>query len=126
MTTETVHIDLASVFSLAREPTTAELEGEGPVSYVIVNAIQDDGLWGPLGAVWLSEDRRRGGFLVSPWAPWEGSEIVRGYRGAIDRHWTPEEIYDYWRGEVWRGSYSTDEERRADSLLLLNELIRAL
>ena len=126
MTADTVRIDPASAFALAEEPTAPELEAEGRVTYLVVNGKQDDGLWGPVGTMWLSEDRRRGGFLVSPWALWEGSEIVRGYRGALERHWTPEQIYGYWQGEVWRGPYSVDEEREAETLLLLSELLNAL
>jgi hypothetical protein len=126
MTADTVRIDLTSAFALAEEPTAPELETEGRVRYLIVNGKQDDGLWGPIGALWLSEDRDRGGFLVNPWALWEGSEVVRGYRGALDRHWSPEQIYGYWQDEVWRGPYSVDEEREAGTLLLLSELVNAL
>jgi hypothetical protein len=126
MTADTVRIDLTSAFALAETPTTPELESEGHVRYLVVSGKQDDGLWGPVGAIWLSGDRRRGGFLVNPWAVWEGSEIVRGFRGALERHWSPEQIYGYWQDEVWRGPYSVDEEREAESLFLLNELVNAL
>jgi hypothetical protein len=115
-----------SPFSLVRSPTTSELETEGPVRYVIVSGRQDDGLWGPLGAVWLSEDRRRGGFLVHPWALWEGSEVVRGFRSALRRGWTPSRIYEYWRREVRPRGSAFREERRSDSLAQLNELVAAL
>jgi hypothetical protein len=126
MTADTVRIDLTSAFALADTPTTTELETEGRVRYLVVNGKQDDGLWGPIGALWLSQDGFRGGFLVNPWALWEGSEVIRGYRGALERHWSPEQIYRYWQGEVWRGSYSVDEEREAGTLFLLNELVNAL
>jgi hypothetical protein len=126
VTTDTVRIDLTSAFALAEEPTAPELEAEGRVRYLVVSGRQDDGLWGPVGAIWLSEDGERGGFLVSPWALWEGSEIVRGYRGALERHWNPAQIYGYWQEEVWRGPYAVDDEREAGTLLLLNELVQAL
>ena len=126
MTAETVRIDLTSAFTLAETPTTPELESEGRVRYLVVSGKQDDGLWGPVGAIWLSEDGRRGGFLVNPWALWEGSELVRGYRGALERHWSAEQIYGYWQDEVWPGPYSVDEERDAETLLLLNDLVQAL
>jgi len=116
----------ASPFALLEELTTDELRSEGAVRYLLVNGRQDDGLWGPLGALWLSEDRLRGGFLVNPWALWAGSEIVRGHRSALARDWTPEAIYGYWQREVWRGTYGVDQERPASSLALLSELVSAL
>ena len=126
MLTDTVHIDLESPFSLAEEPATPELEAEGRVRYLVVSGKQDDGLWGPVGALWVSEDGARGGFLVNPWALWEGSEIVRGYGSALERGWTPEEIYRYWRSEVWPGACVIDDEREAQTLLLLHELVAVL
>jgi hypothetical protein len=122
---DTLQIDLRSAFSW-RDSRHVRPRAEGRVRYLLVSGRQDDGLWGTLGAIWLSEDRARGGFLVNPWALWEGSEIVRGYRGALERRWTPEHVYDYWRCEVWRGPYSVDEELEAGSLLLLSQLVDAL
>lgn len=120
-------IDLSrSPFSVVESPTTAQLGSEGRVSYLLVSGKQDDGLWGPIGALWLSEDGLRGGFLVNPWALWEGSEVVRGYRSALERGWTPEVIYGYWHREVWPRGYTIDEQREAETLFLLNELVAAL
>lgn len=116
----------ASPFTLLEDPTTDELRTEGAVRYLLVNGRQDDGLWGPLGALWLSEDELRGGFLVNPWALWAGSEIVRGHRSALARGWTPETIYRYWQREVWRGTYVVEDERLATSLALLSEVVSAL
>jgi hypothetical protein len=115
-----------SVFAIAEMPSQSELEAEGRVRYLVVSGVQDDGLWGPVGTAWLSEDGRRGGFLVNPSALWEGSEIVRGYRSALRRGWTHERIYSYWKREVWRGSYAVDEEHDAGTLVLLSELISVL
>jgi hypothetical protein len=127
VTQQVMHqLDGGSPFSLIRGSSTRDLEREGSVTYVLLSGRQDDGLWGPMGAVWLSDDGQRGGFLVSPWALWEGSEIVRGYRSALRRGWTAREIYDYWRREVWTRGYTALEERSAESLYLLNELVSAL
>lgn len=115
-----------SAFALAEIPDASELEAEGRVRYLVVNGEQDDGLWGPVGTVWLSEDGHRGGFLVNPSALWEGSEIVRGYKSALERGWTHERIYAYWKREVWRGSYAVDEEHDAGTLVLLSELVNVL
>ena len=115
-----------SPLSLIPPPTTAELRTEGPVRYLLISGRQDDGLWGPLGALWRSEDGERGGFLVHPWALWEGSEMVRCYRSARAHGWSPTEIYRYRAREVWPGSYVVDEERTAASLMLLHELLAAL
>lgn len=119
-------LEPSSPFALLDRPIPLELETQDPVRYLLVNGRQDHGVWGPIGAVWLSEDRQRGGFLVSQWAVWAGSEIIRGHRSAADRGWTPESIYRYWLGELWRGTHSIDEERHAESLALLSDLVAAL
>ncbi|HEX6332316.1 MAG TPA: hypothetical protein VF129_13670 [Actinomycetota bacterium] len=80
----------------------------------------------PVGALWLSADGERGGFLVHPWALWEGSEFARGHRSALLRGWTPATIHRYWQEEVWRGTYAADDEVQAETLLLLNELLSTL
>jgi hypothetical protein len=115
-----------SPFAVVRLPTSFELESEGRVRYIVMQGRQDDGVWGAVGALWLSADEERGGFLVHPWALWEGSEFVRGYRSAILRGWTPVAIYGYWQEEVWRGTYTADGELQAETLLLLNELLSTL
>lgn len=115
-----------SPFELARVATVPELEAEGRVRYLAVSGRQDDGLWGPVGAVWISADGERGGFLVHSWALWEGGEFVRGYRSALERGWSAAAIYDYWRREVWPGTHAVDRERGCETLLLLNELIASL
>jgi hypothetical protein len=117
--------DEASPFALGEPPTTRALETEGPVRYVLVNGRQDDGQWGPLAAVWRSEDGERGGVVVDPWALWAGAEIVRGHESAVRRGWSSEQVYAYWRSEVWPGQV-VDEERTAGSLRLLLELLAAL
>jgi hypothetical protein len=117
--------DETSPFALGEPPTTRALETEGPVRYLLVNGRQDDGHWGPLAALWLSEDRERGGVAVDPWALWAGAEIVRGHESAVRRGWSSEQVYAYWRTEVWPGQV-VDDERRAASLRLLWELLAAL
>jgi len=126
VTETTMRIDPASAFSIAETLTSSELEAEGRVRFLIVNGRQDDGLWGPIGALWLSLDERRGGFLVNPWALWGGSEIVRGFRGALRRGWTPASVYEYWQREVWPRGYTVEEARETESLFLLHELVAAL
>lgn len=115
-----------SPLALIASPDVLELRTPGPVRYLVISGRQDDGLWGPLGALWRSEDGERGGFLVHPWALWEGSEMVRCYRSALAHGWSPEEIYRYWQREVWPGGYVVDEERTAASLALLADLLDAL
>jgi len=122
----TAATDHPSPFALAGSPGITLLQTEGRIRYLILSGRQDDGLWGPIGALWLSKDGRRGGFLVNPWAVWEGSELVRGYRSALDRGWTPSSVYGYWQREVWPRSHTIDEEREIESLFLLNELVAAL
>ncbi|HTG47601.1 MAG TPA: hypothetical protein VK646_08090, partial [Actinomycetota bacterium] len=68
---------------------------EGPIRFLLVSGDRDDGTWGLIGAFWLSIDGTRGGFLVSPEAIWQGSEMVRSFKGAMKRGWTAETIYRY-------------------------------
>jgi hypothetical protein len=125
--TQTTQLGTRSPFAIVRLPASSEIDAERRVRYLLVSGKQDDGIWGPVGALWLSEDGERGGFLVHPWALWEGSEFVRGYRSALQRGWAPAAIYRYWKDEVWRGTYATEsEELEAETLLLLNELLSTL
>jgi hypothetical protein len=117
----------ASPFAPAEAPSTVELQTERAVRYLLVSGRQDDGVWGPVGAVWLSADRRRGGFLIHPWAIDLGTEMVRSYRGALTRGFTASTIYDYWAKEPWTGSnVVVDDERHTETLLLVNELLNVL
>jgi hypothetical protein len=123
---QVVSLGSRSPFSIVEPVSTWEIDAEAPVHYLLVSGKQDDGVWGPVGAIWLSEDARRGGFLVHPWGLFEGSEFVRGYRSAIKRGWVAESIYRYWQREVWRGTYAIDRERRSETLRLLNDLLASL
>jgi hypothetical protein len=115
-----------SPFAPAEAPSTSELETERGVRYLLVSGRQDDGPWGPIGALWLSNDGERGGFLIHPWALDEGTEMLRSFRGALARGFTPPMIYDYWAHEPWTSNVIVDEERRAETLLLVNELLNVL
>lgn len=122
------HTDDASPFATLFEvPTVSDMQLAGRVRYTLVSGRQDDGFWGTMGALWLSQDDERGGFLVHPWALGLGSEMARSYRGALARGFTALSIYSYWRDEVWIGSnVAIAHERDAESLFLLNELVGAL
>jgi hypothetical protein len=115
-----------SRFAAADAPSTLELQS-GRFATCWVSGRQDDGLWGPVGAVWLSADGLRGGFLIHPWTIDLGAEMVRSYLGAIARGFTPSTIFDYWAKEPWTGSnVVVEEERQAEMLLLVNELLNVL
>jgi hypothetical protein len=126
MPAEVLELGMRSPFALLRQPSAPELEREGRVRYLLMNGRQDDGGWGPVGALWLSEDGRRGGVLVHPWALWEGSELVRSYRSAQHRGWTPRAIYGYWQEERRHGDSGAEPELTAETLLLLNELLSTI
>jgi len=83
--------------------------------------------WGVIGALWLSIDGERGGFLVSPGAAWHGSEMVRSFRGALVRGWTEQSIFSYWAGLAGAvGTYMVDPEQRAESLFQVARRVGAL
>src|SRR5262245_52082336 len=115
-----------SAFAVAEAPTSRDLQTDGRVRFLVVSGIQDDALWGPVGALWRSHEGGPDGFIVNRYARWSGSEVARGYRGALGRGWTHAGIYDYWSGEIWRGSYAVDDEQSAETLSLLLDLVRAL
>jgi hypothetical protein len=87
----------------------------------------DGASWGLIGAFWLSLDEERGGFIVSPRALWHGSEMMRSYRGAIDRGWTERSIFAYWSEVAGaEGPYMVDPEARADDLFNVARLLGAV
>jgi hypothetical protein len=64
---------------------------------------------------------------VHPWGIELGSEMVRSYGSALGRGFTPRSIFDYWANEVWTGAnVRIDDERYAETLLLVNELVSVL
>jgi hypothetical protein len=124
-TTRTIRDD-GSPFATVEMPSTSELGSERDVRYLLLSGRQDDGPWGPIGAVWLSKDGERGGFLVHPWAIEAGAEMARGYRGALARGFTPSTVFEYWAGEPWTPNVVVDEQRRVETLLLVRELLDVL
>jgi hypothetical protein len=117
----------ASPFAPVETPSVLELRTERRVRYLLVSGRQDDGLWGAIGAMWLSADGERGGFLIHPWAVDNGTEMVRSHRNALARGFTPADVFDYWANEPWTGAnLIVDEERSAETLLLVNELLAVL
>ena len=60
MTVATVPITFssASAFAVAEMPRSSALDAERRVRFLVVSGRQDDGFWGSVGALWLSEYRR--------------------------------------------------------------------
>jgi hypothetical protein len=104
-----------------------QLNAEGEVRYLLVSGERDDTTWGIIGALWLSSDSERGGFLLSPDALWPGWEMVRSYRGALARGWTDEGIFSYWDEQTGSlGTYMVDPQRPADSLFEVARVVGAI
>jgi hypothetical protein len=100
---------------------------EGPVRFLLVSGGRDSGRWGLVGAFWLSIDGARGGFLVSPEAIWQGSEMVRSFRGALARGWSAEEVYRWWQAQVGAvGNVMIDPQQHADTLFQVARRVGAL
>jgi hypothetical protein len=103
------------------------LHAEGPVRFLLVSGERDDATWGIIGTFWLSSDRARGGFILSPDALWHGSEMARSYRSALSRGWSEEQIFSYWNDQTGsRGTYMVGPPREADTLFEVARLIGAL
>jgi hypothetical protein len=117
-----------SPFSTAPTPVhVPDLLSEGPVRFLLLSGDLDDGSWGLIGAFWLSIDSGRGGFILSPEALWNGSEMVRSYRGAIARGWSDEEIYVYWQSLTGvAGAYMVDPQQHADNLFQVARRVGAV
>jgi hypothetical protein len=104
-----------------------QLKSEGEVRYLLVSGERDDTTWGIIGAIWLSNDAERGGFLVSPDALWPGCGMARSYRSALSRGWTDEQIFSYWDEQTGSlGTYMIDPDRRVDSLLEVARVVGLL
>jgi hypothetical protein len=121
-------IDEGSPLAALREPVVApDALAEGPVRFLLVSGGKDNGRWGLVGAFWLSIDGRRGGFLVSPESIWQGSEMVRSFRSARARGWSPEEVYRWWQGQVGAvGTVMIDPQQHADTLFQVARRVGAL
>jgi hypothetical protein len=114
----------------AATPTASyvpQMVSDEPVHFLQVAGEQDDGSWGIVGAFWLSANMQDGGFFISPTALWQGSEMARSYRSALDRGWTEEQIFSYWRGVSGDGgSYMIDPAEDAGSLFEVARRVGAL
>ena len=111
-----------------REPIAArEALAEGPVRYLLVSGGRDNGRWGLVGAFWVNIDGSNGGFIVSPEAIWQGSEMVRSYKSARERGWTHEEVYNWWQAQVGLvGTIMIDPQVHADTLFQVARRVGAL
>ena len=118
---------ISPLAAMNNQMSAAEMLGEGPVRFLLVSGERDNGGWGLIGAFWLSIDGERGGFVGSPEAPWQGSEMVRSHRGAIARRWAQEEVYSYWQGQVgMSGSVMIDPQQHADTLFQVARRVGAV
>lgn len=126
MDTEMTYRD--SPLAALRDPVAApDALAEGPVRYLLVSGGQDAGRWGLVGAFWLSIDGMRGGFLVAPDGLWQGSEMVRSLRSAVDRGWSHEDVYRYWQSQVGAvGALMIDPQQHADTLFQVARRVGAL
>ena len=122
------HTTAHPLSAIEPRPTVLPVLAEGPVRSLLASGERDDGSWGVVGAFWLSSDEERGGFVVSPAALWAGSELARSYRRALDRGWSQEHIYRYWRTQVGLagGDLMIDPQRQADTLLQVHERVGTL
>lgn len=117
-----------SPLAALREPIAApDALAEGPVRYLLVSGSQDAGRWGLVGAFWLSIDGTSGGFLVAPDSIWQGSEMVRSIRSAVERGWSHESVYRYWQAQVGAaGTLMIDPQQHADTLFQVARRVGAL
>lgn len=107
------------------DPIGEEMRWDGPVRFRIVEGDRDDGTYGVIGAAWLAADLEHSGWVPSPFAAARGSDTILGWREALERGFSPQEVYEAFV-ESWGRSlaYGVHEERTAPSPGALRELLQ--
>jgi hypothetical protein len=119
--------DIAPLAAMQGPVAAPAALSEGPVRFLLVSGHLDEGSWGLIGAFWLSIDGDRGGFMVAPEAIWQGSEMVRSFKGALARGWSEETIYRWWQHQVGvAGTIMIDPQQHADTLFQVARRVGAL
>ncbi len=81
---------------------------------------------GVVGAIWVSEDGRRGGVVPHPEGAWSSAELTRNHQSATERGWSPSQIFEYWRDsadDVW--GLEIEPPSGAESLRALTARVQA-
>ena len=107
-----------------RHETVVELEDHAPVWYVVMRGHRDDGSFGAIGVVWVTETSTAGGFIAAPSAGWLGDEMRRSYDGARERGWDANRIFRYWSDEDGEHTgLSLDPPARASDLIAVRRIV---
>jgi len=123
----TAEHDIAPLAAMQERGAAPAALSEGPVRFLLVSGELDDEAWGLIGAFWLSIDGKRGGFMVAPEAIWQGSEMVRSFKGALARGWSEETVYRWWQHQVGvAGTIMIDPQQHADTLFQVARRVGAL
>lgn len=115
-----------SPFAVGQGMDPELLRCEGQVRYLLVRGTRDGSSVAAVGAIWVSEDGRRGGVVPNPNSSWAAAELVRNHDGALERGWSPERIFDYWRDtrdEPW--GLDIDPPQVAETLRALTARVEA-
>ena len=124
---EELHHDESPLAALRDRILAPDALAEGPVRFLLISGARDDESWGLIGALWLSIDGKRGGFLVAPESIWPGSEMVRNVRSGLARGWSHEQIYGYWQAQVGAaGAIMIDPQQHADTMFQVARRVGAL
>jgi hypothetical protein len=77
------------------DPLRELMRTDGPLKFRIVRGTRQDHAFGVIGAVWLSADTERSGFIANPAAGNAMTPWVMMWRGALEGGWKPRDIYEY-------------------------------
>jgi hypothetical protein len=105
-----------SRFAVAEGIDPDLLRSEGRVRYLLVRGAREGSSLGVIGAIWVSEDGKRGGVVPHPEAAWAAGELIRNHEGAIERGWSPLRIFAYWRETVDPWGVEIEPPATADTL----------
>ena len=105
-----------SPFAIAERVDPDLLRTEGQVRYLVVHGAREGSSLGVIGAIWVSEDGARGGVIPHHDATWSAGELIRNHQGALERGWSPQRIFAYWRETVEPWGVEIDPPAIAPSL----------
>ena len=113
-----------SRFAVVDLTDQGSVSSEGRVRYLLIHGELDRGGAGLVGAIWISADGERGGFIHGSGAEWTAAEMARSHQSALDRGWSHERIFRYWSEDPGERGSRRGGRAEAESLRKLVHLVQ--